>query len=135
MRRPSTRKTLLGKHREQVVKTRRTVKEMAHVTHHKKADEDERPKTTDSTANAPAPAIGPDAEVSDKTQPFDHSKGFDVTRYDLSKGEIAHPAVPNPQEPAIATLPANQSTGLCVHCGKPVGPGQNYVCRAHMKAS
>lgn len=99
----------------------------------KKDDDEKMPKTTDPTANA-VPMHGPDAEVSDKIQPYDHSKGFDATRYDLKKGEIANPAVPDPKEPAVAILPANQSTGLCVHCGKPVGPGQNYVCREHMKA-
>ncbi len=106
----------------------------AHATHHKKDDDEEvRAKTTDPTADA-KPAHGEGAEVSDKIQAYDHSKGFDATRYDLKKGEIANPAVPEPKEPAIAPLPANQSTGLCVHCGKPVGPGQNYVCREHMKA-
>jgi hypothetical protein len=105
---------------------------MATATHHKK-EEDERPKTTDPTANA-VPSTGEGAEVSDKIQPYDHSKGFDTTKYDLKKGEIANPAVPNPQDLATSPLPANQSTGLCVHCGKPVGPGQNYVCREHMRA-
>jgi hypothetical protein len=67
------------------------------------------------------------------TQPYDATKGFDECKYDMSKGEIANPAVPEPHAPAVAPLPGHQSTGLCVECGKPTAPGQTYVCRDHTR--
>jgi hypothetical protein len=69
------------------------------------------------------------------TQSYDIQKGYDERLYDMSKGEIANPAVPNPHPPAVAPLPANQSTGLCIECAKPVAPGQNLVCRDHVRSS
>jgi hypothetical protein len=70
-----------------------------------------------------------------QVQAYDPLKHFDESKYDMSKGEIANPSVPFPHEPAVAPLPSNQSTGLCVECGAPVAPGQNYVCRDHVRTA
>jgi hypothetical protein len=79
----------------------------------------------------------PSAErpTSTKIQAYDASRGFDERNYDMRKGEIGNPAVPNPHPLAAAPAPGNQSTGLCVECAKGVAPGQNYVCRDHLRFS
>lgn len=77
--------------------------------------------------------MGADRKTSDKIQPYDDRKGFDERLYDLRRGEIGNPAVPVPHALATAPLPSNQSTGLCVECGKGVAPAQNLLCRDHVR--
>jgi hypothetical protein len=103
-----------------------------HRKHHEESDALKAARERKDTA---AIAFLEKRETSDKVQPYDHAKGFDESQYDMSKGEIGNPAVPNPHAPAVAPLPENQSTGLCVECGKPVAPGQNYVCRDHVRGN
>lgn len=100
---------------------------------HKK--DDEEPHTKAHRKHDDSVATLERRPTSDKVQPYDSTKGFDECKYDMSKGEIGNPAVPEPHEPAVAPLPSNQSTGLCVECGKPVAPGQNYVCRDHVRGT
>lgn len=97
-----------------------------HDEHHTRTKDDDDAAATATLERRP---------TSDKVQPYDDTKGFDETKYDMRKGEIGNPAVPDPHPPKVAPLPENQSTGLCVECGKGVAPGQNYVCRDHVRSN
>lgn len=39
-----------------------------------------------------------------------------------------------PEKPVIVVPPANQAAKACIECGEPLAPGQNYVCKDHIKA-
>lgn len=99
---------------------------------HKKAHHTHKDADTATLEREDAKAEG---KALNFTQPYDLNKGYDERLYDMSKGEIANPAVPNPHAPAVAPMPSNQSSGLCIECAKPVAPGQNQVCRDHVRAA
>ncbi len=39
------------------------------------------------------------------------------------------------EPPKVAPRPSNQSSGLCIECGKPTAPGQNEVCVDHVRTA
>ena len=51
----------------------------------------------------------------------------------LEEEQRANMTAQRTDPPKVAPRPANQSSGLCIECGKPTAPGQNEVCEAHMR--